>query len=156
MSFDEFTIAPADSSDLGEILALLTSVDLPHDGVTDHLDDFVVARDSKDRLAGCAGVERYSALGLLRSVAVAPDLQSAGLGSRLVSATLRAARELGIREVVLLTTTAHDFFSRRFGFEETTREAYERQFATSSEWKLPRCSSAVVMRLNLASMETIV
>ena len=154
MSREKFQIAPARSSDLNEILALLTAVDLPHDGVADHLDGFVVARDSERQMIGCAGVERFGAFGLVRSVAVARDLQRTGLGSSLVSAVLRMARDAGVSEAVLLTTTARDFFSRRFSFEETSRKNYEQPFAASSEWHLPRCSSAVVMRLNLGSMVT--
>ena len=153
MSGDGFQLAAAAPSDLDEILALLTAAELPREGGAEHMRGFVVARDAEGRLVGCAGLERYGALGLLRSVAVASELQRSGLGSRLVSTVLRVARSGGMSEVVLLTTTARDFFARRFGFEETTRADYEQQFAASPEWQLPRCSSAVVMRLNLTSME---
>jgi hypothetical protein len=50
---------------------------------------------------------------------------------------------------VILTTTARDFFGRKFGFEVSGRDAYEGALARSPEWNLPRCSSAVLMRLNL-------
>jgi len=153
MSADEFQIAPAGSSDLDEMLALLTVVGLPPEGVAEHLQGFVVARDANGRLVGSAGIERHGVFGLLRSVAVGPDLQRSGLGSRLVAEVLDIAANVGVGEVVLLTTTARDFFSHRFKFEETTRADYDARFAASAEWKLPRCSSAVVMRLKLTPME---
>lgn len=147
MSADRFAISAALPSDREEIFALLAAVGLPIEGVAEHVHGFLVARDLGGPLVGCAGVERHGESGLLRSVAVAPDRQRSGLGARLVSAALGAAQRGGVKEVVLLTTTAHAFFASCFGFEEATRADYEKQFAKSPEWLLPRCSSAVVMRL---------
>lgn len=97
MSDDGFPVATATPSDLEEILALLTEAELSREGVAEHLWGFVVARDADGRPVGCAGLERYGALGLLRSVAVATDLQRSGLGSRLVSAVLHEAGSVGVR-----------------------------------------------------------
>jgi amino-acid N-acetyltransferase len=139
------TISKASPSDLDELLALLTALNLPHDGVTEHLGDFLIARDADNRLVGCAGLERYRELALLRSVAVSPDNQSTGLGSKLTAALLEDAAGSGVEEVILLTTTARDFFARRFGFIEAQRAAYDERLDQSAEWKLPRCASAVCM-----------
>ncbi len=136
-------------ADLDELLSLLAVVNLPTEGVVDHIDRFRVARDIENRLVGCAGLEVYGRLGLLRSVAVSPDCQHAGLGSKLTSAILDEAAEAGIEEVALLTTTARDFFARRFGFIEADRADYNERLATSHEWSLPRCSSAAFMVLRL-------
>ncbi|MDT5270494.1 MAG: hypothetical protein QOH49_2680 [Acidobacteriota bacterium] len=68
------------------------------------------------------------------------------------AAKLEAARAEGVEEVVLLTTTAKDFFGRKFGFEVSGRDAYEGALARSPEWNLPRCTSAVLMRLNLGGV----
>src|SRR5437868_5309427 len=85
-----FTISKASRTDLHEILDLLVAVQLPQEGVVEHLDGFVIARDG-NRLVGCADLERYNRLGLLRSVAVAPDSQHGGLGSKLTAALLEDA-----------------------------------------------------------------
>jgi amino-acid N-acetyltransferase len=138
------TIAKASYADLQEILALLAAVQLPQDGVAEHLDGFLIARDGH-RLVGCAGLERYRELGLLRSVAVSPDHQQGGLGTRLTAALLDEAANSGVEEVVLLTTTARDFFALRFGFAEVERAAYDERLVESPEWRLPRCASAVCM-----------
>jgi N-acetylglutamate synthase-like GNAT family acetyltransferase len=150
MTPEDFQITKARPSDLEEILALLGASELPADGVVEHLSEFFVARDPGGRLAGCAGIEHYGALSLLRSVAVIAELQKSGLGSRLVTVAINEARNSGVKEVVLLTTTARDFFARRFAFEETTRGPYESLLGQSAEWRLPHCSSAVVMSLRLS------
>lgn len=154
MSGNDCPIEKATASDFDEILDLLRECSLPSDGVAEHLSDFFVARDGAGRLVGCAAVERYGPVGLLRSVAVSAGLQRSGLGSRLVHRVLDEAQQAGIDEVVLLTTTARDFFARRFAFKETTREPYASQLAGSVEWQLPRCSTAVVMSLRLAKEAT--
>ena len=142
-------IARADAADLSEVLALLEEVDLPKEGVAEHFGEFFVARDG-DKLVGCVGQERYGNVALLRSLAVSPNLQGSGLGKALTARLLDEARASGVHEVVLLTTTARDFFARHFGFAEAQRREFNEAFAHSPEWQLPRCSSAVCMRWALS------
>jgi N-acetylglutamate synthase-like GNAT family acetyltransferase len=142
-------IERAAAADLDGLLSLLDSVNLPREGVAEHLSGFLVARDAAGRIAGCVGMERHGEIALLRSAAVAPDSQGAGLGRRLTAALLEHARAEGVAEVVLLTTTARNFFADKFGFREAARADYEARLARSPEWNLPRCSSAVLMRLPL-------
>jgi amino-acid N-acetyltransferase len=146
MTSPSITTQRATAADLDELLALLDSAGLPGEGVAEFLGGFLVARDASGRLVGCAGAERYGDVALLRSAAVAPDLQRSGLGSRLVRALIERERGEGVREVALLTTTARDFFARKFGFAEAARADYEDRLAASPEWRLPRCSSAAFMR----------
>jgi amino-acid N-acetyltransferase len=149
---DGVRISRATRDDLPALLALLAAVNLPHEGVEEYLDGFMLARETKGRLVGCIGLERHGGVGLLRSAAVAHDARGTGLGLRLTSELLEAARAEGVGEVVLLTTTARDFFGRKFGFEVSGRDAYEVALARSPEWNLPRCSSAVLMRLHLGGV----
>ena len=146
---ETLAIKAAAPADLAEILTLLAAVELPADGVAAQLAGFLLARDAAGRLVGCVGLERYGEVGLLRSLAVAPELQRTGLGSRLVAALIARARDAGVREITLLTTTARDFFAHRFGFTEAERDDYESRLAQSPEWRLPRCSSAAFLRLPL-------
>lgn len=141
-------IQQARPEDLPSALALLNEVQLPTEGVTEHFAEFLVARDG-DNLVGCIGQERYGDVTLLRSLAVSPKLQRSGLGKRLTADLLDAALASGVSEVVLLTTTAKDFFARQFGFAETARSDFDQAFANSPEWCLPRCSSAACLRLRL-------
>ncbi|HET9714368.1 MAG TPA: GNAT family N-acetyltransferase, partial [Pyrinomonadaceae bacterium] len=139
----------ASPADLRDILELLSQVELPHDGVAENLGAFLVARDESSRLIATIGLERHGNTALLRSAAVAPEYQGCGIGSRLTEQVLERATKNGLERVVLLTTTASEFFARRFGFCETSRTVFDTELAGSSEWNLPRCSSAVCMSLEL-------
>jgi N-acetylglutamate synthase-like GNAT family acetyltransferase len=149
MESPQVTISRAEHSALEEILSLLNAVDLPHDGVAEHLDGFLIARDDTGGLVGCVGMERHGRLGLLRSAAVMPEFQRSGLGTELTEAILQDAARQGLSEALLLTTTARDFFEKKFGFAVAVREDYDERLAQSPEWRLPRCSSAVLMKVDI-------
>lgn len=151
MGCENVMISPAGPMDLDEVLGLLSAVDLPHEGVAEHFGGFLVARDPSGRLVGTIGLERHGDVGLLRSAAVDPGLQHSGLGSCLTEAQLERAGSSGVEKVVLLTSTAREFFARRFGFRVSDRAAFDEQLAGSPEWHLPMCSSAVCMSLDLDS-----
>ncbi len=142
-------ITDASADDLKEILELLSEVQLPHEGVAENVGAFLVARDEASRLVATIGLERHGRTALLRSAAVVPEYQRSGVGSRLTEQLLERAANEGVERVVLLTSTASEFFARRFEFSETPRAKYDEELAGSSEWNLPRCSSAVCMSLEL-------
>src|SRR5215831_11012405 len=143
------TIERATPECLREVLEILSQVDLPHDGVEEHLSGFLVARGEGGGSVGCVGLERRGELGLLRSAAVLPRYQGQWVGGKLIRELLKRAAGKGVTEVALLTTTAKDYFESKFGFKEVGRARYEKRLRNSPEWNLPRCSSAVFMTLNL-------
>ena len=143
------TIEKATPERLRDVLELLSQVDLPHDGVEEHLSSFLVARSGGGGLVGCVGLERHGELGLLRSAAVLPQCQRQWIGSKLIRELLKRAAGEGVTEVALLTTTAKDYFESKFGFKEARRARYEKRLRNSPEWNLPRCSSATFMILKL-------
>ena len=149
MNGENIAITNASANDLQAILDLLSQVQLPHDGVAENISGFLVARDEASRLIATIGLERHGNTALLRSAAVAPEYQGCGIGSRLTEHLLERATNNGLERVVLLTSTASEFFARRFGFCETSRTDFDKDLAASSEWNLPRCSSAVCMSLDL-------
>lgn len=114
-------IRPATADDLTAAVELLTACGLPASDLSvAHLADFLVATAS-DRLVGVAGVEQLERVGLLRSLAVAPDCRNTGLAHRLVSACEERAKSLhGISDLYLLTTTVADYFLQR-GYREVPR-----------------------------------
>lgn len=63
-----------------------------------------------DKLKGVGGLEVIGSVALLRSVAVDTAYQKQGLGVLLVSHIEKAAKELGLSALYLLTNTAADFF----------------------------------------------
>ena len=99
--------------------ALLRARDLPLDGLAQHLDTFWVA-DAEGTVVATGGLEVHGRLGLLRSLAVQPDSEGTGLGSRITWQLLEEAVGQGLREVFLLTTNASDYFPR-FGFVRLRR-----------------------------------
>lgn len=105
--------------------------------------------DEVHGVAGCAAVERYGDNGLLRSVAVLPELRGRSLGQYLVAAAEAEAREEGIARLYLLTETAERFFAR-LGYEVVPRaEVPEAVLASDQFAKLcPSTAVAMMRRLN--------
>jgi len=141
---DAVVLEPAKAEDARGILELLERSRLPLDGLMDHLATTIVARQD-GRIVGSAALEMYQRAALLRSVAVDPALQGHGLGRGLTEAALRLARERGVVEVYLLTTTAATFFPK-FGFRAITRDAVPAAVKTSVEFTTACPASATVMR----------
>lgn len=140
-------IVPSTPSDLPAALALLEEVSLPTEGVAEHFADFLIAR-ANERVVGCVGLEKYGSHGPLRSLAVAPDFRGQALGLQLTSQLLAYAQANTVHTIVLLTATAADFFTHHFGFKVIDRQLPE-VFSASPEWNLPRCASAVCLKLRL-------
>lgn len=144
----EVKIRAAGSADAGGVLALLESASLPTAGVVAHLGDFLVA-ERAGRLVGVAGLERYGAAALLRSVAVAPAARGLGVGSLLTRRALDSAAAGGARAVYLLTTTAAGYFPRH-GFRPVDRASVPAPVRESVEFTSACPSSAAVLVLDLS------
>lgn len=143
-------IRPALAGDTPAVHRLLEDASLPLDGLPDDFGnqrDFLVA-DTGDAVRGAIGLERYGDSALLRSAVVAPALRGTGLGAQLVHALLEHARATGIRELVLLTTTAEHWFPR-FGFARITRAEVPEAMHASAELQGACPATAVVMKLSL-------
>lgn len=143
------SIRTARPDDWPAIADLLRRYDLPLDGARHHLGSFCVAEDAHGAVVGAAAVERYGTAGLLRSVVVAERMH--GLGSDLVRWSIDHARTTGITTLVLLTTTAPDFFPR-FGFRRVDRESVPPAVHASAEFQGACPASAIVMQLDLSDL----
>ena len=141
----------AQSGDWPGILALLREHGLPIDGAREHLAGFLVA-EVDGWIIGCAGLERYGAFGLLRSVAVSSDAGRRGMGSALVRQLLRDARASSVRDLYLLTTTASEWFPR-FGFSVIPRNSLPGVLEDSEELRGACPGTAVTMKLALSPEE---
>ena len=137
-------IRNATNSDFPAVEQLLLSSRLPIEGVKENFSSFVVAEDA-GTIAGAIGLEKYGSAALLRSAVVSPANRGAGVGRQLVESLLQRAREDGIDEVYLLTTTAETYFPR-FGFARTTRAAVPETVKESAEFRGACPDTAVVMR----------
>jgi len=118
------TIRPADRSDVPALERFIAPFVeqrrlLPR--TADELDElvargFVAERDG--RFVGFAALEIYSKkLAEIRSLAVLPELQSRGIGRRLVEACVQLAHERNVLEVMAITSS--ETFFRSCGFDFT-------------------------------------
>ena len=133
----------ARAADLPSIERLLTTSQLPLAGVADSLPGFVVA-ESDGAIVGTAALEVCCDNALLRSVAVAPEWRSRGLGRALVTRVIADAEARGLRALYLLTTTAEHYFPS-FGFQEVARSEVPGDVQGTEEFRSACPASAVVM-----------
>ena len=137
-------IEKARDADAVEVFRLLEQNDLPIAGLQEHLATTLVARQD-GRIVGSAALEVYPDGALLRSVAVAPELQGHGLGRELTRAALRLAEDLHVPAIFLLTTTGEGYFPK-FGFEHISRVDVPATVQASIEFTSACPSTAAVMR----------
>src|SRR5690348_6173790 len=133
----------ARSTDLPGIERLLTAANLPLAGVAESLPGFVVA-ESDGAIVGTAALEVCRDNALLRSVAVAADWRSRGLGRALVTRVVAEGEARGLRALYLLTTTAEQYFPS-FGFQQITRDEVPSDVQATEEFRGACPESAVVM-----------
>lgn len=138
----------AKAEDWPQISELLKTVDLPLDGAQAHLNGFLLAYQGHT-LVGCAALERYGKSALLRSVATSKDFRGIGLGQELVRKLLEIARGEEVNDIILLTTTADQFFPR-FGFTTIHRESAPDAVKESVEFQGACPDSAITMQLTFA------
>jgi amino-acid N-acetyltransferase len=145
----EMKIRKATNRDLDAVESLLSSNDLPLDGVKENFSSFVVA-ENNGTIAGAIGLEKFGSVALLRSAVVSPEYRGSGIGSKLVEQLLERAESEGIQELFLLTTTAEKYFPR-FGFARTTRSAVPAAVKASAEFQGACPDSAIVMTRRIAA-----
>jgi amino-acid N-acetyltransferase len=133
----------ARQADIASVEALLTAASLPLAGLSDALPGMIVAEEN-GRIVGTAALEVRGENALLRSVAVAPEWRSRGLGRALVSRVIADAEARGLKAVYLLTTTAERYFPS-FGFTTTTRTAVPADLRATAEFCGACPESATVM-----------
>lgn len=137
----------ATPDDVPAVEALLVAAGLPLEGAREALVTGVVGREG-NAVVGAAAVEPYGEAGLLRSVVVAADRRGTGLGRALVTAAEDLAREMGERELYLLTDTAAGWFPK-LGYEIVDRETARAAIGDSIEFTMVCATSGVVMRRRL-------
>lgn len=141
--------------DLPSAVALLRSRDLPVLGFADLVrahPTHVLIAELNDAVVGCAALEVCDQAALLRSVAVARDLATLGVGTRLVTDMLTVARHASLQAVYLLTTTAEGWFPR-FGFQPVARTDVPASIASTIEFTKACPSSATAMMVSLADLQ---
>lgn len=142
------TLRRAKPDDWSAVQALLLAAELPVDDLgPEKLDGFLIAED-EDVTVGLIGLDVLGTLGLLRSLVVAKDARSSGLGGKLVGALESAAETAGITELWLLTIDAERFFQRH-NFEIVDRSAAPDEIRQTDEFSALCPGTAYLMRKSL-------
>ena len=123
----DMVIRDATRSDIPAICALIDeNADklLPREtqDIEDLIDSFIVAEE-KGKVVGCSCLEIYSKkIAEIRSVAVQEDFRKRGFGSKLVAAAVKRGNDLGIME--LLVVTSNPEFFQKLNFTTCLNEKY--------------------------------
>jgi amino-acid N-acetyltransferase len=142
------TLRPASAADAPLIHDLLERCGLPSCDLSTARAEFVIAsRDGE--LIGSGALERFGDTALLRSVAVEAQWRGSGLGRLIVAELERRAQAAGIRELILLTLTARDFFAR-LGYGAKDRAQVPPAVLNSAEFRTLCPASAACMAKGLA------
>lgn len=144
------TYRPATETDRPTLISLLQQASLTTDDLPVDISPFLLAFSNQSagaegELIGAAGIELLGEVGLLRSVAVAPDYQGHYIGQTLVDGLMQAAEHNGLTDLYLLTTTADGFFER-LGFERIPRDDVPDEVRQTPQFSTGCPDSAVVMR----------
>ena len=126
------TINEVTQNNLLNVVALLKQNNLPTEDISEVTKLFSVL--DNDRVIATIGIELYSKIGLLRSFAVDEEYRSNGIGKQLVTFIEDFARQNRMQEMVLLTTTASDYFAKR-NYQTIDRENIPLEIKNSSEFK---------------------
>lgn len=144
----EIDYSMADVADLVAIRAMLSQNGLPHEDVSCHLPNIVVAR-REGGVVGTAALELYGTSALLRSVCVQQQYRSLGVATRLCDLASAQARKMGVTHLYLLTTTASRFFEAR-GFRRCARDSVPAPIAATQEFLTLCPASAICLSVQLS------
>ena len=83
--------------------------------------EYFIYREDHGPIIGIAALHIFwEDLGEIRSVAVLPEFQKNGIGTRLVKKCIKEAYSIGLKQVFALTTRPN--FFKRLGFMEVSKE----------------------------------
>jgi amino-acid N-acetyltransferase len=138
----------ANHRDLEGIIDLLSSVGLPSEEVSSHLDNFIVARDG-NKLVGVVGIQLCGSDALLRSLAVHPESRNRGIARQLFQRIVASAHDHGVKHLYLLTTTIEGL-CEKWGFRKIDRKDVPKRISNTAEFKGLCPKTAVCLYQNTA------
>ncbi len=148
-SLGDQTITAASTANLAAVVRLLDAAGLPSRDLTASMMSHFLVATRGDALLGVIGLEPLGGVGLLRSLAVAGEQRGLGIGIALTRALEGHAKELGIADLYLLTTTAEGFFSR-LGYRVLPRPEAPAPIQGTTEYRELCSSTSICMVKRLA------
>ena len=127
-------ITAVTQNSFSEAVALLKQNNLPTKDISELTKLFCIANN--DQVMATVGVEFYKNICLLRSFAVNKEYRSKGIGKQLVNFIEDFARQKGMQEMVLLTTTAFGYFAK-INYQTIGKEDMPEEIRTVPSLNLP-------------------
>ena len=137
-----------DQKSLKKLQQLLKANKLPSSDLKLEGSFFIGYHNAEGILIGSGGLEQYGNTGLLRSIAVDEKLRGLALGKEIVDNIIEKAKQLKIKDLYLLTETAHNYFLKK-GFQDVPRDAVPDAIKQSTEFSQVCQVSATVMKLTI-------
>jgi amino-acid N-acetyltransferase len=122
---------------------ILRENDLPYEDIKSKMDCMFIAYVD-ERIVGIGGIEVYGRHGLLRSLVIEREFRGKGYGKDLCLKLVNRAKELGVDELYLLTTTAKNFFEK-LGFSAVKRNDVPESIQKTNEFSRFCPSEALCM-----------
>jgi amino-acid N-acetyltransferase len=141
--------------DVAAVQQLLVASQLPVDDLDEARELRFWVAEAHERVIGAIALERYGAVGLLRSLVVAASHQKQGVGGDLVATLEREARYSGVERLVLLTQTAETFF-HRIGYCLVDLGDVSDEIKASAEFRSLCPATALCMTKSLVSPREVV
>lgn len=137
---------PVQPGQLPELRELLAAAGVDATGAEDRLEGTLasLAEDPEGSLAAAACLQDLGRVGLLRSVAVRPDLRGCGLGMLAVSAAVQRGRAAARDATFVFTDGAQGFFAR-LGFRPVERAELPQEVRATDQ--AGACAAATAMVL---------
>ena len=137
-----------DQKSLEKLQQFLKANKLPASDLRLEQSVFVGYYDSANQLVGSGGLEFYGNTALLRSIAVGEEFRGQLLGKTIVEDIIAKAKDSKIKDLYLLTETAHNYFLKK-GFQDVPRENVPEIIKQTTEFAQVCPASAIVMKLTL-------
>jgi len=144
---EEYKIVVAERELRQGVLALLQENDLPVTDIDETKTLFACLNHGE--VIGTGGLEFFEDCALLRSISVRKDMQKRGLGGFIAGELEKLARQKGINDLYLLTTTAKDFFMKE-GYETIDRGDVPFEIKNTRQFSSLCPSTATVMKKKLS------
>jgi amino-acid N-acetyltransferase len=126
-----------------EVKNLLEEAGLPSEDIVEHMKTFLTAKINGE-LIGAIGLEIWNDKALLRSLVVKEKYRNSGFGKELYYKCIDMAKHNSIQLVVLLTTTAEQFFAKK-GFVKVTGDEVPAFLKRTKEFRVYCPSGSTIM-----------
>lgn len=136
-------IVPASQNSFSAAIDLLKKNNLPTEDIDPGKQLFVI--EEGDNVIATVAVEYNFDTAFLRSLAVAEEKRSSGIGAAMVDFIEGYVQKQGVQSIYLLTTTAEDFFSKR-GYNTADRADAPNFIKNTTEFSVICTSSSTLMK----------